>query len=54
MPAKAGIWRELSGITVGKIRAAGATHLKLSRITPYARKLLTLCNTPSLETILSE
>ena len=48
------VWRELSGITVGKIRAAGATHLKLSRITPYARKLLTLCNTPSMETILSE
>ena len=48
------VWRELSDITVGKIRAAGATHFKLSHITPYLRKLLTLCQVPSLETILSE
>lgn len=48
------IWRELSGITVAKLEAHAKTHLKLSQITPYAKKLLTLCRVPSLETILSE
>ncbi|MFP4172837.1 MAG: hypothetical protein ACLFV4_07975 [Candidatus Hydrogenedentota bacterium] len=48
------VWRELSGVTVGKIRAAGATHLKLSDLTPQARELLNLCQVPSLETLLSE
>ena len=48
------IWRELAGITVGKLEVRGQTHLKLSRITPYAQKLLTLCRVPSLETLLSE
>jgi len=48
------IWRELSGITVAKLEARGKTHLKLSRITPYAQKLLALCRVPSLETLLSE
>ena len=47
------IWRELSGITVAKLEVHGKTHLKLSRITPYAHKLLTLCRVPSLETLLS-
>ena len=48
------IWRELSGITVAKLEAYGKTHLKLSHITPYAKKLLALCQVPSLETLLSE
>jgi len=48
------IWRELSGITVAKLEVHGKTHLKLSNVTPYAHKLLTLCQAPCLETILSE
>jgi transposase len=48
------IWRELSHITVAKLEVRGQTHLKLSRITPYAQKLLTLANVPSMETFLSE
>jgi transposase len=48
------IWRELSGITVAKLEARGQTHLKLSRITPYAQKLLTLCQVPNLQPLLSE
>lgn len=48
------IWRELSGITVAKLTARGQTHLKLSSLTPPAKKLLALCRVPSLETILSE
>jgi len=48
------IWRELADITVAKLEVNGKTHLKLSHITPYAQKLLTLCRIPSLETLLSE
>lgn len=48
------IWRELSDITVAKLEVGDQTHLKLSRITPYAQKLLTLAHVPSLETLLSE
>ncbi len=48
------IWRELSGITVAKLEVNDQTHLKLSCITPYAQKLLTLCHVPSLQTLLSE
>ena len=48
------IWRELSAIMVAKLEVRGKIHLKLSHITPYAQKLLTLCRVPSLETILSE
>jgi transposase len=47
------IWRELSGITVAKLEIHNKTHLKLSHITPYVQKLLTLCRVPSLETLLS-
>lgn len=47
------IWRELSGISVAKLTARGQTHLKLSSLTPAAKKLLALCRVPSLETILS-
>jgi len=48
------IWRELSSVTVAKLEVHGKTYLKLSRITPYAHKLLTLCRVPCLKTILSE
>jgi len=48
------VWRALSDVTVAKLEVHGQTHLKLSRITPYAQKLLTLCRVPSLETLLSE
>jgi transposase len=48
------IWRELSGITVAKLAVHDKTHFKLSHITPYAQKLLTLSRVPNLETILSE
>jgi transposase len=47
------IWRELSGISVAKLQARGQTHLKLSSLTPAAKKLLAHCRVPSLETILS-
>ena len=50
----AGVWRELSAITLAKLEANGKTCFKLSAIGRYARKLLTLCNVPSLEEILSE
>jgi transposase len=48
------IWRELSDVTVGRLEIHGAAHLKLSYITPYAQKLLTLCRVPSLDTLLSK
>ncbi len=48
------VWRELAGISVGKLEIQNETHFKLSRITTYAKKLLTLCRVPSLQTILSE
>jgi len=48
------VWRELSAITLAKLQANGKTYLKLSQIGRYERKLLTLCNVPSLEEILSE
>jgi hypothetical protein len=48
------IWRELADITVAKLEVNGQTHLKLSGITPYAQKLLTLCRVPSLQSLLSE
>ena len=48
------VWRELADITVAKLEVNGQNHLKLSGITPYAQKLLTLCHVPSLQTILSE
>ncbi len=48
------IWRELSDITVAKLEVGDKIHLKLSQLTPYAKKLLTLCQVPDLNTILSE
>ena len=48
------IWRELSDISVARLEAGNKTHLKLSDISPYAQKLLTMCRVPSLQTLLSE
>ncbi len=48
------IWRVLSSITIAKLRTPHKTLLKLSRISRFAQKLLTLCNVPSLEEVLSE
>jgi transposase len=43
------IWRDLSTVTLAKLSANGKTFLKLSEISPYVQKLLTLCKVPSLE-----
>ena len=48
------IWRELAGIMVAKLEVNGKSYFKLSSITPYTQKLLTLCQVPGLETLLSE
>jgi transposase len=43
------IWRELSTVSLAKLSANGKTFLKLSQISPYVQKVLTLCQVPSLE-----
>ena len=43
------IWRDLSTVTLTQLSANGKTYLKLSEISSYAQKLLTLCQVPSLE-----
>ena len=48
------IWRELAGITVARIEVNGKTLTKLSQVNAYAKKLLKLCQVPSLDSILSE
>ncbi len=48
------IWRELEGISLAKLQANGKTYFKLSRISHYAKKLLTLCGVSDLEEVLSE
>lgn len=48
------VWRELVGITVARIKVNGKTLTKLSKINAYAKKLLKLCQVPSLDSILSE
>ncbi|UCG88431.1 MAG: IS1634 family transposase [Gemmatimonadota bacterium] len=45
------IWRHLSTVTLAKLSANGKTYLKLSEISPYVQKLLTLCQVPSLEAL---
>jgi transposase len=46
------IWRDLQTVTVAKLEVNGKTLLKLSRISDWVAKLLRLCKTPELETIL--
>jgi transposase len=48
------IWRELAGITVARIEVNGKTLTKLSQVNAYVKKLLKLCQVPSLDSILSE
>ena len=48
------IWRELAAITLAKIEVNGKTLTKLSQINAHAKKLLKLCQVPSLDSILSE
>ncbi|MCP4201635.1 MAG: IS1634 family transposase [bacterium] len=43
------VWRDLATVTLAKLTANGKTFLKLSEISPYVQKLLTLCQVPSLE-----
>lgn len=43
------IWRDLSTVTLATLATNGKTFLKLSQISPYVQKLLTLCKVPSLE-----
>jgi transposase len=43
------IWRDLSRVTLSKLSAKGKTFLKLSEISPWVQKLLTLGKVPSLE-----
>lgn len=46
------IWRDLQTVTVAKLEVNGKVLLKLSRISDWVKKLLHLCRTPELETIL--
>jgi transposase len=46
------IWREFETVTVAKLEVRGKALLKLSHVSDYVKKLLRLCKTPSLETIL--
>ena len=46
------VWREFESVTVAKLELQGKVVLKLSRISEYVQKLLRLCKTPGLETIL--
>jgi len=43
------IWRDLSTVSLVKLSANGKIFLRLSEISPYVQKLLTLCKVPSLE-----
>ena len=43
------IWRELSRVTLTMLSAKGTSFFKLSQISPWVRKLLTLGKVPSLE-----
>jgi len=46
------IWRELETISLIKINSNNKTWFKLSTLTPYVSKILTLCKIPSLNEIL--
>jgi transposase len=48
------IWRELEGITLAELQANDKTYFKLSRISHYAKKLLTLCGVSDLQETSSE
>jgi len=42
------IWSDFSEISIAKLEMNGQIHLKLSEVTAYVQKLLTLCKIPTL------
>jgi transposase len=46
------IWRDLSTVTLATLSAHGKTFFKLSQISPYVQKLLTLAKIPTLEELM--
>ncbi|MCF6284433.1 MAG: IS1634 family transposase [Candidatus Hydrogenedentes bacterium] len=48
------IWRELEGISLAKLQANAKTYFKLSKISRYAKKLLSLCGVSDLQEVFSE
>jgi hypothetical protein len=50
----ADIWRELGTVSVAKLEARGKVYTKLSQINDPVRKILTLCEVPSLNEVASE
>ena len=50
----ADIWRELGTVSVAKLEARGKVYTKLSQISDPVKKILTLCEVPSLDEVVSE
>jgi transposase len=50
----ADIWRELGTVSVAKLEARGKVYTKLSHINDPVKKILTLCEVPSLNEVASE
>jgi transposase len=50
----ADIWRELGTVSLAKLEARGKIYTKLSQIEERVKKILTLCNVPTLDEIASE
>ena len=50
----ADIWRELGTVSVAKLEARGKVYTKLSQISDPVKKILTLCEVPSLNEVASE
>ena len=50
----ADIWRELGTVSVAKLDARGKVYTKLSQINDPVKKILTLCEVPSLNEVASE
>jgi len=48
------IWRALEKVTLAKTEINGQIFYKLSEVSSYAQKLLTLANIPTLNNIFSE
>jgi transposase len=50
----ADIWRELGTVSVAKLEARGKFYTKVSLIDDRVKRILTLCNVPSLDEVVSE
>ena len=50
----ADIWRDLGTVSVAKLEARGKVYTKLSQISDPVKKILTLCEVPSLNEVASE